>query len=177
MKRHTDQQLAALSLAGQNSAFEELVRRHQDVVRHWLRRLAGDHARADDVAQETFVRAWQQLSAYRGDGEFRSWLLTIAYRQFLQSLRRQKSRASLLEQVEQQDLQEATGSGHDALPDLARLLSVLTVEERACMLLCYSQGHSHGEVSALLDMPLGTVKSHIRRSVQRIREHFGIEVS
>lgn len=177
MKQHSDQQLAALSLAGQNSAFEELVRRHQGVVRNWLRRLAGDHARADDVAQETFVRAWQQLSAYRGDGEFRSWLLTIAYRQFLQSLRRQKSRDSLLEQVEQQDLQEATGSGHDALPDLTRLLSVLSVEERACMLLCYSHGHSHGEVSALLDIPLGTVKSHIRRSVQRIRERFGIEVS
>lgn len=176
MKLHTDHELVAMALVGDNSAFEALVRRHQGLVRNWLRRLGNDPVRADDVAQETFVQVWRRLRDYRGEGEFRSWLLKIAYSQFLQHIRRQKRQSALLEQVEQLAVRDCSSANNEELPDLERLLSPLSVEEKACMLLCYSHGYSHVEVSELLGMPLGTVKSLIRRSTGRIRERFGIEV-
>ena len=175
MEELTDAQLVTLALAGQQAAFEVLVRRHQRMVRRWLQRLGRESALADDLAQETFVKAWQSLSAWRGDGAFHSWLLKIAWSQFLQDLRKRRSHAALLERVQQLNLPPACSSTQTT-PDLDRLLAILTPQERACMLLCYSYGYSHTEASALLDLPLGTLKSVIRRAVLRIREHFGIEV-
>lgn len=176
MEPLTDRALVALSLAGDHAAFEALVRRHQRMVRQWLRRLGRDPTQADDLAQETFVKAWQSLQAWRGEGEFHSWLLKIAYTQFLQHLRKSRSHAALLGRVEQLDPPVAAAEAAHALPDLDRLLAILNPEERACMLLCFSHGYSHSEASALLDLPLGTLKSVVRRSLLRIREHFGIEV-
>lgn len=170
-----DQELVALARVGNLAAFETLVRRHQTLVRNWLRRLGKDASRADDLAQETFVQVWQQLGSYRGDGQFRSWLLKIAYSRFLQHLRKHKSEAALLERVELLDPADDSRGHHDEAPDAGRMLALLNVEERACLLLCYSHGYSHSEISELLSLPLGSVKSLLRRSVLRIREHLRIE--
>lgn len=181
MRETSDQELVAFALAGQTAAFETLVRRHQQAVRRWLRRLGSDAALADDAAQDAFVRAWQRLGDYRGSGSFRAWLYRIAYSQFLQALRSRRSRQALQERLQQEELvqEEYPEPAHEdshAQPDMERLLAILSLEERACLLLCYGEGYSHGEISDLLNLPLGTVKSHIRRGVLRIRERFGIEV-
>src|SRR5690606_15536685 len=69
-------------------AFGELVKRHQSAVRNLLRRLThGDHARADDLAQETFLKAHRHITRYRGDAAFSSWLYRIAYHTFLNDQR------------------------------------------------------------------------------------------
>ena len=176
MSEASDQELVALALAGQTTAFETLVWRHQRYVRRWLRRIGSDAAMADDAAQEAFVRAWQRLGEYRGDGSFRGWLYRIAYSQFLQALRSGRSRQALQTRLQQHTDTQAVHTDCQARPDMERLLAILGMEERACLLLCHGEGYSHGEISDLLDLPLGTVKSHIRRGVLRIREHFGIEV-
>lgn len=176
MKEAPDPELVALALAGQTAAFETLVRRHQQAIRRWLYRLGSDAALADDAAQEALVRAWQRLGDFRGEGSFRAWLYRIAYSQFLQSLRSRRSRQALQERLRQEADTEAAHMDNHARPDMERLLAILNLEERACLLLCYGEGYSHGEISDLLDLPLGTVKSHIRRGVLRIRERFGIEV-
>lgn len=176
MKEASDQALVALALAGQTSAFELLVRRHQLAVRRWLRRLGNDAALADDAAQDAFVHAWRQLAAFRGEGSFRSWLYRIAYCQFLQALRSRRSRQALQERLQHEEDGEPLVADCHAKPDLERLLAILGLEERACLLLSYGEGYSHAEIGDLLDLPLGTVKSHLRRGVLRIRERFGIEV-
>ena len=83
----------ALSLEDHN-AFGELVRRYQSPVRAFLSRMArGDIHLADDMAQETFLKAWQKLKTFRGEARFSTWLFGIAYREFLGEARRRKELA------------------------------------------------------------------------------------
>src|SRR6187401_1785100 len=85
----TDQELIARVLADDDrNAFAELVRRNQSPVRGLLRKLTGgDHGRADDLAQETFLRAYRALGSFRGETRFSAWLFGIAYRTFLSEQR------------------------------------------------------------------------------------------
>src|SRR5262245_26735424 len=88
----TDQDLIARVLADDDrNAFAELVRRNQSPVRGLLRKLTGgDHGLADDLAQETFLRAYRALGSFRGETRFSAWLFSIAYRAFLSDRRAQK---------------------------------------------------------------------------------------
>lgn len=85
-----DRALVARALLGQDRrAFEQLLRRHQGMVRAQLRRLLhGDEAAADDLAQETFLLAWRKLDQFRGESRFSTWLYRIAYSCSLQALRK-----------------------------------------------------------------------------------------
>ena len=77
--------------ARDDKAFAVLVKRHQAKLRAFLRRLCGEAALADDIAQETFIKAYSSLSTFRGGASFRSWLFAIAYREFLQDKRKAKA--------------------------------------------------------------------------------------
>ncbi|MAO67731.1 MULTISPECIES: sigma-70 family RNA polymerase sigma factor [Idiomarina] len=81
--------IARVIARGDQHAFATLVRQHQNGVRHFLRRLtAGDHAQADDLAQEVFLRAYKSLKSFRAEASFSSWLHSIAYRSFLNEQRK-----------------------------------------------------------------------------------------
>ena len=85
--------IAQVVTFGSERAFAQLVKAHQDAVRRFLRRLTnGDEMLADDLAQETFIRAWQHLSSFRQLSGFETWLLRIAYRVFLDEMRKEKNR-------------------------------------------------------------------------------------
>ncbi len=175
----SDEELIALTLtSGDRRAYGELVSRHQSRVRAWLRQLTGDPTDADDLAQETFMKAWEKLRSYRGEGRFVSWLMKLAYNEFLQSRRREERRGRLGASYREETaaLQAAGEEGRGELaPDLPRLLSVLGETERQVLLLNYGCGFSHAEIGEVLDIPAGTVKSHIHRGKARIREAFGLE--
>lgn len=160
-------------------AFDELVHRYQSRVRGWLRHLAGDSALADDLAQDTFLRAWRKLSTYKAKGSFEAWLLTIARNEFLQNTRKSGRESGRLERLES-EVQTDTEAGksheyHGEDSDADRFLKILGRDEREIMILVYGIGLSHGEASEISGLPLGTVKSHVRRSVLKIREQFGLE--
>ena len=88
MDELSDEALVASVVAARDAAaFEALVRRHQSRVRNWLRLLARSSARADDLAQETFIRAWERAHTFSGRGKFVSWLMKIAYNAFLEECR------------------------------------------------------------------------------------------
>lgn len=160
-----------------------LVIRHQSRVRGYLRHLCGDYSVADDLAQETFIRAWDRLSSFRGRGAFPAWLLSIAHNLFLQSVRKSGRERRLMAQL--QFYSEKAGAGVPSSPpvaegdllDLPRLLEPLSAQERAVIVLGHGYGYSHGEIARVTGMPVGTVKSHIRRGKLRIRETFHIEGS
>jgi RNA polymerase sigma factor (sigma-70 family) len=151
-------------------AFGELLARHQSSVRGLLRRLTGgDAARADDLAQETFLRAYQGLRGYRGGAKFSSWLYRIACNVFFS--RDRGSREVLMEPP----LLEA-GYAEAAPPDLIlerhdleRALVSLKPRERAALVLTYANELTHEEAALILDCPLGTLKTHVARAKEKLR--------
>ena len=165
-------------VSGQDTdAFGELVRRHQSHVRNFLRKLSGDYTLADDLAQDAFMHAWEKLQTYSGKGSFIGWLLKVAYTTFLQSKRKSKRYAEILEEVGHvADAEERKSTmPSDEVGDLDRFLAVLTEEERAIMVMSYACGLSHREISEATDMPVGTVKSVIFRGKEKIRTSFDIK--
>lgn len=173
-----DKQLVARVLSAQDTeAFGELVQRHQSHVRNFLRKLSGDLSLADDLAQDAFMRAWEKLHTYSGEGSFIGWMLKVAYTTFLQSKRKSKRYAEILEEVGHATEAAArhVAVQHDEAGDVERFLAVLTEEERAIMLMSYACGLSHREISEATAMPVGTVKSVIFRGKEKIRTRFEIK--
>ena len=162
--------VARVLLTDDRRAFEQLMRRHQGMVRAQLRRLVqGNHAEADDLAQETFLLAWRKLHQFRGEARFSTWLYRIAYSCFLQA-RRKRSPAG--EDIAGDALDQQT-SPHDAAEvrlDVERAMRRLSGPEQIVLLHVVQLGLSDDEAAYVLAMPLGTVKSHARRGKAKLRE-------
>lgn len=158
---------------GDARAFETLVRRHQGVVRAQLRRLLGDHwALADDLAQETFVLAWRKLGQFRGESRFTTWLYRIAHSCFQQYWR---SRGWRVQQESELEDDGAETLGPETLDpglglDIDAALQRLSDNQRTALLYCVQLELSHEEAALVLDMPLGTVKTHVARGKARLRQ-------
>ena len=159
--------VVALACAGDQSAFEELVRRHQSSIRNLLRSLCRNTALADDLAQETFLQAWKHLKSLRVPAAFAGWLRRLAINSWRQHLRREGAFGKLAE-LEGGDV-VSTPAVTECL-DLNSALAALAPNVRLCVVLSYHEGMSHGEIAAATHLPLGTVKSHIARGTARLRE-------
>jgi RNA polymerase sigma-70 factor (ECF subfamily) len=159
-----DTDLIARAAAGDAAAFDALVRVHQSRLRGFLRRVArGDVALADDLAQETFLEAWRKIAQFRGAGSFAGWLSRIGWSRFLMEARKRKP--ELLEDIPERSVETSP----DTKLDLESAMRRISAAERAALTLCYAQGCSHEEAAAILDMPLGTVKSHVLRGREKLR--------
>ncbi len=155
-------------LADDRRAFEQLLRRYQGLVRAQLRRLLkGDHARADDLAQETFLLAWRKLHQFRGDARFSTWLHRIAYTCFLQA-RRKPSWSSDADD-HGAGLQAEAPQAMDLHLDIESAMQRLSAAEQTVLLHCVQLGMSHSETSYVLAMPLGTVKTHAAQGKAKLR--------
>ncbi|HXC98919.1 MAG TPA: sigma-70 family RNA polymerase sigma factor [Verrucomicrobiae bacterium] len=165
----SDADLIARVLAREDhNAFGELVRRHQSPVRAFLARMArGDAHLADDLAQETFLKAWKKLHTFRGNARFSTWLFGIAFNEFRDFVRRRKELA--LEDADNLPNEPATARDGLLRLDLTEALKRLSSNERAAVVLCCQNGLSHEEVSQVLDCPLGTVKTNILRGKDKLR--------
>ncbi len=157
-------------------AFEQLVRRHQPRILMLQRRFSGDRALAEDLSQETFLRAWRKLDSFRGTGRFSAWLAKLAYNVFLQHIRKSGGHQQdvSIDDPEAAELAMLQPGNIDELADLPRLLSVLSYEEQLVMVLNYGHGLSNTEISEVLNIPPGTVKSQIHRAKDKIRRRFNI---
>jgi len=180
----TDAQLIArVVVHDDRHAFSELVRRHQSAVRATLRRLtAGNHALADDLAQETFLLAYRNIKSFRQEARFSTWLYRIATNVFLGEARKRKEEllgdaASDVADVDADGLDAAPGDGHGADEtraanlrlDMERALAVLSEGERAAIVQCYHNDLSHEEAAYVLNCPVGTVKTHLLRGKQKLK--------
>jgi RNA polymerase sigma-70 factor (ECF subfamily) len=163
-----DVELCAYAAAGERRAFGELVRRHGTAVRHLLRRMGAQAAEADDVAQDAFLAAFERIAEFRGEGTFAGWVKRIAARLYLRRLQREK-RLSALAAEEGREEVESAGGDADHRMDLEEAMKVLSTAERLCVSMCYGAGLSHGEAADALNLPLGTVKSHVKRGLDKLR--------
>ena len=178
-KRDEDATLVAKVVGLQDSAaFGELVLRHQSHVRNFLRKLCRDATLADDLAQDCFLHAWNKLHTFTGQGSFIGWLLKVAYTTFLQSKRKSSRYGEILDEFKQGALiHDSKSQRNDEIGDLDKYLAVLSEKERAIMILAYACGLSHYEIGLATEIPVGTVKSHIHRSKEKIRRTFDIQDS
>ena len=151
------------------AAFSELVVRHQSAVRGYLRQLSGDHALADDLAQETFLRAYKNLRGFRGEARFSTWLYRIAYNCFREHARKRKELVGIDE--EQLEREHDPQTADPALRhDLMHALNLLPLHERTAVVLCCQNGLSHDEAARVLDIPLGTVKTNVLRGREKLKK-------
>jgi RNA polymerase sigma-70 factor (ECF subfamily) len=178
----SDAQLIARALvADDRFAFAELVKRHQSSVRACLRKLtAGNHALADDLAQDTFVLAWRNLKSFRQEARFSTWLYRIATNCWLADARKRKEELLGDRTDAIADDDEATMPHIDAMHadharvsslkmDLERAMAVLSDAERAAIVQCYHNDLTHEEAAYVLGCPVGTVKTHVLRGKQKLK--------
>ncbi len=160
------------------AAFARLVQRHQGRVRAVLRRLTGGHqALADELAQETFMQAYQSIAGFRGDARFQTWLYRIAYNVFLQQHRRPSERIETQRQTFSED--DLTAAGHsdsndhagnmERNLDLQRAMQQLSDAERLAIVYCYFADLSHSEAAEVLGWPVGTVKTQVLRAKAKLK--------
>ena len=163
--------IARARLGTDDQAFGRLVRIYQGPVRGFLRRLTkGDEALADDLAQDTFLTAYKKITSFRGDGSFQGWLMRIAYTSFLQHYRRPMNKEMATDTEPLIAHKEASAPPLHARLDVEAAMQHLVEGERAALTLCYTYGMSHTEAAATLEMPIGTVKSHILRGKEKLKE-------
>jgi RNA polymerase sigma factor (sigma-70 family) len=165
-----DLELVAFSAAGSPAAFGELVRRHGAAVRGLLRRMGANAALADDLAQDAFLAAYEQIAEFRGDGAFQGWVKRIAARLYVKRWRKDARLDLMAEPPEPGQTDDLAGAGADGRIDLDQALRTLSPAERMCVSLCYGAGLSHGEAAVVLNSPLGTVKSHVKRGLDKLRD-------
>jgi RNA polymerase sigma-70 factor (ECF subfamily) len=163
--------IARVLLTDDRGAFGELVHRYQSPVRSLLRRLTcGDLALADDLAQETFVRAYRRLGSYRGDARFSTWLYRIAFNMFLGEKRRKRPVHLDPEEQHARLVVMPQARGTMLQVDLERAMRQLTPAERAAVVLCTLKGLTHPEAAQVLDCPVGTVKTHVLRGKEKLKK-------
>lgn len=147
-------------------AFGQLVEKYQSPIRRFfLNQTGGDSQLSDDLAQDTFVKAYVNIGQFRGGSSFSTWLYRIAYNVFYDYTRTHK----LTEQIDQAVALRQANSADTALRlDLQQALSILSPAERSCITLQLMEGQPIDQISAITEMAEGTVKSHLSRGKQKL---------
>lgn len=178
---HSDQALIDRSLAGESDAFGELVRRHQDRLFGSLSHLLGSVHDAADVAQDAFVLAYRNLSRFRGQSAFYSWLFRIAYNAAVNHQRRHRRKSQSLDGRREDQGEEpvdsrlssdpAAGMQTDERTRLVRdALAELGEDYRNALILKEIEGLPYEEIAAVMECPVGTVRSRIHRARHELRD-------
>lgn len=161
-----DPQLIAAARSGDTRSFEALVRRYQSSVYRFVLHLVSDASTAEDVTQETFVRAFRSLDRYRGDSRFTSWLFSIARNCAADDGRRAARRGRLSQRLEHRRVDPEPDSSLGA--ELREALASLPEDLLEPVLLIDLFGFSYAEVARLTGQPEGTIKSKVHRGRQRL---------
>lgn len=169
-------QLVEKAGRGDRQAFSELVKRHMNAVVALTYRMTGNRDSALDLAQETFVSAWENLARFRGDSKFESWVYRIAVNKCLNYLETRKSVS--LETVPDEQLPVAETVAADQLLEREELrqgvlafMATLPPQQRAIFELRFYRQMTFEEIADATGRALGTVKTNYREAVQKLREH------
>jgi RNA polymerase sigma-70 factor (ECF subfamily) len=144
-----------------------LVHAHQGGLRAFLNRMCRNEALADDLAQETFLRAFNKLDQLNENESEKAWIYKIGYRIFLDYIRKEKRRKDLgdIHMPQPEAVLDDTG----IKMDVEQAMNNLPASQRAAVMLCLAYGFSHSEAATALNQPLGTVKSHVNRGKDALR--------
>ena len=181
MSQRSDEQLVRLvAERDDRSAFAELVERHQRGVFSLLHRILGRDGEIEDIAQNVFIAAYRGLRSFKGNARFGTWLYRVTYNQACSALRRRntKKEKMLVQHPEDESgspIEFADSSPADPNQKLLaeqawRAVEQLPTQSRAVVELFYGRGMSYPEIAEALELPVGTVKTHLHRARNRLRE-------
>jgi RNA polymerase sigma-70 factor (ECF subfamily) len=182
----TDLDLVRLAQSGDLDAFGQLVERNRRAVFRAALAAVGSATEADDVAQEAFVSAWRKLSGFRGDSQFRTWLLSITWRK---AMDRRKGISRWLKLAASPSTDDAGNEAFDVMERVAsidrgqdaaleagelqaqikKLIATLPQKLREALLLAGSGDHTYDEISEMLGAPVGTVKWRVAEARRVLR--------
>lgn len=172
-----DAVLVRSAAGGDSAAFASIYRRHAGRVHGVISRLVGGHgARAEDLTQEAFVRAWQALPKFRFESAFSTWLHRLAVNTALMELRSRRSGPRFDEDDEALDevgTADSAGQGTALSLDLERAVATLPPRARAVLVLHDVEGWKHEEIAAELGMATGSSKAQLHRARQLLRGRLG----
>lgn len=167
-------QLNDISLVAQvvvlhsTKAFDQLVRKYQSPVRRFFLNLTcGDSELSDDLAQDTFIKAYTNIASFKNLSNFSTWLYRIAYNVFYDYLRSRKEMDDLdTRRVDAQYSTQQKDIGQEM--DVYRALATLKEIERTCITLFYMEDQSIDKIAGITGCPTGTVKSHLARAKEKM---------
>ena len=165
-----------VAVVGNRRAFDELVRRYQSPVRRFfLNQTLGDSQLSDDLAQDTFIKAYMNISKFRGLSSFQTWLMRIAYNVFYDYTRSQKNHADWNnDRSEAGDMGSClrdSGESPTLKMDLYAALALLKPDERTCITLQLIDGYDIGKIAEITGIKEGTVKSHLSRGKDKLANY------
>jgi len=157
-------------------AFTQLVMRHQLVVRSVLARSCRRDAHAiDDLVQETFLRAYLSLASFRQEAAFSTWLYRIAFNVVTDKFRRKTLDYCDIESIEELASQCKHIQQSELRGDLAKAMNSISEPQKIAIRLCLEEGYTHVDAAQTMNIPLGTVKSHVARAranLQQLLSHW-----
>ncbi len=176
IEKRLETQLIRKAKRGDGAAIEALIRAHQEALYAFMLRMSGRPEVAEDITQEAFVRVLKNLDRFDPRFRFSTWVFTIAKRLYVNSIQKLSPRFDS-EMITGQDghgetpgYQSAQQESADNLRDaLDEALDSLNTQQREIVLLFHQQNWSITAISEHLDMPEGTIKSHLHRARKRMR--------
>jgi len=170
-----DQSLVLRTLNGSPEHFGELVTRYDRAVFHLAYRTLQDREEARDIAQETFFKAFRSLRTYRPTMKFSTWLFAIAYHACCDRLARRKrfSNQELPERADAASGPEQQAVAGEESRILRAAIAALPEKYRMAITLYHLQGKRYEEIAQVLNLPIGTVKTHLHRAKEQLRRALG----
>lgn len=175
MEQAPEREVVARAQAGDVTAFEQLYRSNAGRVYGLCLRLSGDATRAQELAQDVFVRAWQRLASFRGESAFFSWLYTLTVNLAFsegRSRRRRLARITTTDDLTAYERPQAPRAPEAAV-DLERAIAGLPSGARAVFVLHDVHGFKHEEIGGMLGVATGTCKAQLHRARRLLREALG----
>jgi RNA polymerase sigma-70 factor (ECF subfamily) len=182
MEARSDQELVEDVRAGNRSAFTELMRRHQQRVYWAARRIVGTHEEADDIAQETFIKAYLGLGDFRGEASFFTWLYRIAVNLSLNAIRKKqvlnyvRDSAILRRVFPAEESPEKKAEYHDLQSRIQEAVGRLPEKQRAVFVLRFYDELSYDEIARILKTSVGGLKANYFHALKKIQEQLRDEI-
>lgn len=171
---NTEFDLVRKANEGDKYAFKDLFEVNSPRLYAFCLRMSADPETAQEITQDTFIKAWEKLESFRFQSKFSTWLHSIAINEFLMFKRSRKRFLSRFVQAE--DVIQYEGYGeqrkelHGENIDLERAISKLPKQARTVFILHDVEGYQHNEISELIDIEIGTSKAHLHRARKLLRE-------
>ncbi|MGE0481961.1 MAG: RNA polymerase sigma factor [Phycisphaerae bacterium] len=184
MSRDEELRLIGRAIRGHAESFRGLVDAYKERLFAFVWRVVRDHHEAEDICQSAFAKAYESLASYSREYAFSTWLFTIAYRLSMNHLRKRRALSGDVDfsrmsgdDEEIPDALAGTEQARRVRDEVWAAVDRLTIVQKSAVLLFYRENKSCQEIGQILDVPVVTVKSHLHRAREKLRQHLSAELA